>query len=37
MGADAFDRYIEEINKAYLRGDAMGHTHRTVRKEVIEA
>jgi len=29
MAEDAFDKYLAEINKAYLRGDATEHTHRT--------
>ncbi len=30
MSSDAFDKYLSEINKAYLRGDATEHTHRPV-------
>lgn len=33
----AFDNYIKEINKAYLRGDATEHTHRPALKSLIEA
>jgi len=28
MAKDIFDRYLSEINEAYLRGDATEHTHR---------
>jgi type I restriction-modification system DNA methylase subunit len=34
--ADAFDKYLSEINKAYLRGDATEHTHRPALKALIE-
>jgi hypothetical protein len=36
MAADGFERYIVEINKAYLRGDATEHTHRPALKALIE-
>jgi hypothetical protein len=36
MAEDAFDKYLAEINKAYLRGDATEHTHRPALKELIE-
>jgi|GEM_PF-6740353 len=28
MAEDAFDKYLSEINEAYLRNDATEHTHR---------
>ncbi|MBN1393318.1 MAG: hypothetical protein JW947_11035 [Sedimentisphaerales bacterium] len=28
MAEDAFDKYLAEINKAYLQGNATEHTHR---------
>jgi type I restriction-modification system DNA methylase subunit len=37
MAEDAFDKYLAEINKAYLRGDATEHTHRPALKALIEA
>jgi len=37
MRNGAFDIYISEINKAYLRGDATEHTHRPALKALIEA
>jgi len=37
MPEDIFDTYIEQINKAYLRGDATEHTHRPALKALIEA
>ena len=37
MAEDAFDKYLAEINKAYLRGDATEHTHRPALKNLIEA
>ena len=37
MQNDQFDKYISEINKAYLRGDATEHTHRPALKALIEA
>jgi predicted helicase len=37
MAEDAFDKYLSEINKAYLRGDATEHTHRPALKAMIEA
>jgi len=36
MAEDAFDKYLAEINKAYLRGDATEHTHRPALKALIE-
>jgi len=36
MQNDQLDRYISEINKAYLRGDATEHTHRPALKALIE-
>ena len=27
MAADAFDSYLSEVNKAYLRGDAADYMH----------
>lgn len=36
MAEDAFDKYLTEINKAYLRGDATEHTHRPALKALIE-
>jgi len=36
MAEDAFDKYLSEINKAYLRGDATEHTHRPALKVLIE-
>jgi len=37
MAKDVFDRYLSEINEAYLRGDATEHTHRPALKGLIEA
>jgi len=37
MAEDAFDNYLGEINKAFLRGDATEHTHRPTLKVLIEA
>ena len=37
MPSDAFSKYISEVNKAYLRGDATEHTHRPALKALIEA
>lgn len=37
MAGDAFDKYLSEINEAYLRGDATEHTHRPPVKDLIEA
>jgi len=37
MAEDAFDKYLSEINNAYLRGDATEHTHRPALKAMIEA
>ncbi len=34
---NAFETYLSEINKAYLRGDATEHTHRPALKALIEA
>ena len=36
MAEDAFDKYLAEVNKAYLRGDATEHTHRPALKSLIE-
>ncbi|MBA7695824.1 hypothetical protein ES703_104464 [subsurface metagenome] len=36
MVEDAFDKYLNDINKAYLRGDATEHTHRPALKALIE-
>jgi len=36
MAADAFDKYLGEINKAYLRGNATEDTHWAARKTVLE-
>ena len=36
MPSDVFDKYLSEINKAYLRGDATEHTHRPALKALIE-
>jgi predicted helicase len=36
MAEDAFDKYLSEINKAYSRGDATEHTHRSALKALIE-
>jgi len=37
MPSAVFDKYINEINKAYLRGDSTEHTHRPALKALIEA
>jgi hypothetical protein len=37
MAKDGFDIYLEEINGAYLRGDATEHTYRAGLKAMIEA
>jgi len=34
MAEDAFDKYLGEINKAYLRGDATEHTHRLIANDL---
>ncbi|MHC4412621.1 MAG: hypothetical protein ACYSYU_06220 [Planctomycetota bacterium] len=34
---DSFSTYINEINKAYLRGDATEHTHRSALKKLVES
>ena len=36
MPNDIFNKYLSEINKAYLRGDATEHTHRPALKALIE-
>jgi len=36
MQSELFKKYISEINKAYLRGDATEHTHRPALKSLIE-
>ena len=36
MASDVFGKYLSEINKAYLRGDATEHTHRPALKALIE-
>jgi len=36
MASDVFSKYLSEINKAYLRGDATEHTHRPALKTLIE-
>jgi len=36
MASDVFNKYLSEINKAYLRGDATEHTHRPALKALIE-
>ena len=36
MPSDLFNKYLSEINKAYLRGDATEHTHRPALKTLIE-
>ena len=36
MPSDVFKKYLSEINKAYLRGDATEHTHRPALKALIE-
>ena len=36
MPNDIFNKYLSEINKAYLRGDATEHTHRPALKSLIE-
>lgn len=37
MAKDAVDRYLSEIDKAYLREDATEHTHRPALRGPIEA
>lgn len=37
MAQDVFGDYINEINKAYGRGDATEHTHRPALKKLIES
>lgn len=37
MAEDAFEKYLAEINKAYLRGDATEHTHRPALKNLIDS
>ena len=37
MAGDVFDKYLSEINEAYLRGDATEHTHRPALKALSEA
>jgi len=34
---NSFNTYIDEINKAYLRGDATEHTHRPALKKLVES
>ncbi len=36
MPSEMFKKYLSEINKAYLRGDATEHTHRPALKALIE-
>lgn len=36
MPSDVFGKYLSEIKKAYLRGDATEHTHRPALKNLIE-
>ncbi|MBN2456413.1 MAG: hypothetical protein JXB29_07770 [Sedimentisphaerales bacterium] len=36
MASEVFGKYLSEINKAYLRGDATEHTHRPALKALIE-
>jgi len=36
MASDVFGKYLSEINRAYLRGDATEHTHRPALKTLIE-
>ena len=36
MASDVFGKYLSEINRAYLRGDATEHTHRPALKSLIE-
>ncbi|MGA2069708.1 MAG: type ISP restriction/modification enzyme [Sedimentisphaerales bacterium] len=36
MAEDTFDKYLSEINKAYLKGNATEHTHRPALKVLIE-
>jgi len=31
-----FEKYLNDINEAYLRGDAGEHTHRPARKTILE-
>ncbi len=37
MAKDVFDRYLDQVNEAYLRGDATEHTHRPALKGLVEA
>ena len=37
MPNDPFNEYIDDINRAYLRGDATEHTHRPALKALIES
>lgn len=37
MSSKPFSNYLNEINKAYQRGDATEHTHRPSLKDLIEA
>jgi hypothetical protein len=36
MAEDAFEKYLSEINNAYLRSDGTEHMHRPARKAVFE-
>ena len=36
MTSEIFNKYLSEINKAYLHGDATEHTHRPALKELVE-
>jgi len=36
MPSDIFQKYLNEINKAYLRGDSTEHTHRPALKALVE-
>jgi len=36
MAGEVFEKYLKEINNAYLRGDATEHTHRPALKALIE-
>jgi len=36
MPSNIFDKYISEINTAYLRGDSTEHTHRPALKALVE-
>ena len=37
MSSEPFSNYLNEINKAYQRGDTTEHTHRPALKVLIEA